>query len=149
MGRFGRDLVPAVRALVPRTLFMSAMRTAGDGLPAIAKLAEQCRTSLPATAIRYTRCTRDPVAIVLSTGSRIDYCFMSNALKDLEGINWIRKGEGLSSGTATFAFNQNPEHIRRADRAQGRGCAAETNGLPAGINWGERPPGRAAQARPR
>ena len=109
----------AATLLMPRTLFMSAMRTAGDGLPAIAKLAEQCRTSLPATAIRYTRCNRDPVAIVLSTGSRIDYCFMSNALKDLEGINWIRKGEGLSSGTATFAFNQNPEHIRRADRDGG------------------------------
>ena len=62
---------------------------------------------------------RDPMAMVFSTGSRIDYCFMSNALKDVEGINWICKGEGLSSGTATFAFNQSPEHIRGAARDEG------------------------------
>lgn len=106
----------AAALLMPRTLFASAMRTAGDGLPAIEQLAEQCRTSLTATAIRYTRCTRDPVAIVLSTGRQIDCCFMSAALQEVEGIDWIRKGERLSCGTATFAFNQNPEHIRRADR---------------------------------
>ena len=41
---------------------------------------------------------------------------MSNALKDLEGINWIRKSELLSSGTATFAFNQDSEQIWRGDR---------------------------------
>ena len=109
----------AATLLMPRTLFRGAMRTAGDGFPAIEQLAEQCRTSLTATAIRYTRCTSDPVAVVLSTGSRIDYCFMSNALKDVEGINWIRKGEGLSRDTATFAFNQDLEHIRRADRDEG------------------------------
>lgn len=109
----------AATLLMPRMPFMSAMRTAGEGFPAIEQLAEQCRTSLTATAIRYTRCTSDPVAVVLSTGSRIDYCFMSAALKDVEGINWIRKGEGLSRDTATFAFNQNLEHIRRADRDEG------------------------------
>ena len=105
--------------LMPRMLFMSAMRTVGNGFPAIEQLVDECRTSLTATAIRYTRCTSDPVAVVLSTGSRIDYCFMSDALKDVEGINWIRKGEGLSRGTATLAFNQNPEHIRRSDRDEG------------------------------
>lgn len=106
----------AATLLMPRKLFMDAMRTAGDGLPSIQKLAEQCHTSLTATAIRYTRCTSDPMAVVLSSGSRIDYCFMSNALKEVEGITWIRKGELLSRATATFAFNQDPEHIRRADR---------------------------------
>ena len=109
----------AATLLMPRMLFKNAMRTAGDGLLAIEKLAEQCCTSLTATAIRYTRCTSDPVAVILSTGRRIDYCFMSDALKDVEGINWIRKGEGLSRGTATFAFNQDSEHIRRAHRDEG------------------------------
>ena len=109
----------AATLLMPRRLFTSAMDTAGDGLPAIERLAKHCRTSLTATAIRYTRCTSDPVAVVLSTGIRIDYCFMSDALRDVEGINWIRKGEGLSRGTATLAFNQDPERIRRADRDEG------------------------------
>ena len=82
----------AATLLMPRALFMRAMSAAGDGLPAIETLAAQCRTSLTATAIRYARCTREPVAVVLSTGSRIHYCFMSDALKDVKGFNWIRKG---------------------------------------------------------
>ena len=112
----------AAALLMPHALFTRAMSTAGDGLPAIEKLAEQCRTSLTATAIRFARWTREPVAIVLSTGTRIHYCFMSDALKDVRGFNWIRKGEGLSTDTATFAFNQNPDNIRRSKRDE---CASE------------------------
>ena len=108
----------AATLLMPRRLFTNAMSTAGEGLPAIEKLAEQCRTSLTATTIRYARYTREPVAVILSTGARINYCFMSDALKEVEGFNWIRKGEGLSRDTATFAFNQNPVNIRRAERTE-------------------------------
>ena len=108
----------AATLLMPRALFKKAMSGAGDGLPAIEKLAEQCCTSLTATAIRYARCTREPVAVSLSTGTRIDYCFMSDALKYVRGFDWIRKGEGLSMDTATFAFNQNPENIRHSERGE-------------------------------
>ncbi|MBI1788111.1 MAG: ImmA/IrrE family metallo-endopeptidase [Acidobacteria bacterium] len=108
----------AATLLMPRSLFTNAMRTAGDALAAIEKLADRCRTSLTATGIRYTRCSRDPVAIVLSTGCQINYCFMSDALKEVKGLNWIRKGEGLSNSTATFTFNQSPERVRQADRAE-------------------------------
>ena len=106
----------AATLLMPRTLFKATMRVAGDGLPAIERLADRCRTSLTATSIRYTKCTRDAVAVVLSTGNRINYCFMSDALKEVEGLNWIRKAEGLSANTATFAFNRAPERIRRGER---------------------------------
>lgn len=108
----------AATLLMPRKLFTSAMLTAGVGLPAIERLAEQCCTSLTATAIRFTRFSSDPVAIILSAGSQIDYCFMSDPLKEVEGLNWIRKGEGLSMGTSTYAFNQNPKRILRADREE-------------------------------
>ena len=101
---------------MPRVLFKRAMIVAGDGLAAIERLAEKCNTSLTATAIRYARCTRTPVAVIVSTGTRIEYCFMSDALKDVEGFDWIRKGEGLSRETATFAFNQNPENVRHSER---------------------------------
>ena len=101
----------AATLLMPRALFRKAMSTFGDGLAAIEKLAEQCRTSLTATAIRYARCTREAVAVVLSTGTRINYCFMSDALKDVEGFGWIRKGEGIARDTATFAFNQKFEAL--------------------------------------
>lgn len=106
----------AATLLMPRSLFTEAMLTAGDGLEAIEKLSAQCCTSLTATAIRYTRLTRDPMAIVISTGDRIDYCFMSEALKEMQSLNWIRKGDPLPKATATYAFNQNPERVLRADR---------------------------------
>ena len=108
----------AAALLMPRTLFMSAMQVAGEGLTAIKQLASLCRTSLTATAIQYARCTPDSLAIVLSSGNSIDYCFMSTSLQDLEGLTWIRKGELLSNGTATFAFNQSPERIRHSDRIE-------------------------------
>ena len=105
--------------LMPRELFTIAMRDAGDGLPAIEKLAAQCRVSLTAVGIRYAKCTGDPVAVVLSTGPRINYCFMSDALKEIRGLSWIRRGEGLSDDTLTFAFNEDPERVRRAERDEG------------------------------
>ena len=108
----------AASLLMPRPLFPDAMRRAGDGLPAIERLKDLCNTSLIATAIRYTQCTRDPMAMVLSTGNQINYCFMSDALKDVDGINWIRKHELLPKNTATFAFNQDADRIQQADRTE-------------------------------
>ena len=111
----------AAMLLMPDSLFTNAMQVAGDGLAAIERLAEKCRTSLTATAIRYAKSSRDPVAIVLSTGSRINYCFMSNALKEVRGLQWIRKGDPLARNTATFAFNRNPERVLHADRVEAAG----------------------------
>ena len=45
-----------------------------------------------ATTIRDAQKATIPAAIVISTGTRIDYCFMSDALKEFRGIDWIRKG---------------------------------------------------------
>lgn len=111
----------AAMLLMPESLFTNAMFAAGDGLAAIERLAEKCRTSLTATAIRYAKCSRDHVAIVLSTGSRINYCFMSNALKEVKDLEWIRKGDRLARNAATFAFNRNPERVLRADRLEEKG----------------------------
>ncbi len=104
--------------LMPRHLFFPALERAGQGLAAVEGLATLCKTSLHATAIRYTQCTRDPVAIVVSVGNRIDHCFMSDALKVVDGIDWIRKREAVPHTTPTFGFNQDPENVRRALRIE-------------------------------
>jgi hypothetical protein len=109
----------AAGLLMPRPLFTDAMHRAGDGLAAIKTLADLCQTSLTATGIRYTQCTRDPMAVVLSTGSQINYCFMSDALKALDGLSWIRKREHLPNDTLTFTFNRDASRVRGADRAEG------------------------------
>ncbi len=104
--------------LMPRYLFFPALERASQGLAAVESLAGLCKTSLHATAIRYTQCTRDPVAIIISTGNRIDHCFMSEALKAVEGINWIHKREAVPRNTPTFAFNKDAENVRRAVRIE-------------------------------
>lgn len=108
----------AAGLLMPRHLFFPALQSAGQGLLAIENLGKRCKTSLHATAIRYTQCTRDPVAIVVSVGNKIDHCFMSESLKAVDGIDWIRKREVVPRNTATFTFNQNVENVRRAVRVE-------------------------------
>lgn len=104
--------------LMPRYLFFPALEKAGSGLSAIEILAGLCKTSLHATAIRYTQCTRDPLAIVISRGGIIDHCFISDALKNIDGIDWIKKKEGVPSNTATFAFNKVSTNVRLGIRIE-------------------------------
>jgi Zn-dependent peptidase ImmA (M78 family) len=108
----------AAGLLMPHQLFTPLLRRAGDGVTAIEHLAGVCQTSLTATAIRYTQCSSEPVAVVISTGASIDYCFMSDALRDFDDIDWIRKRQSLPRTSATFAFNQEPARVRRADRIE-------------------------------
>ena len=108
----------AAGLLMPRHLFIPSVEIAGRGFQAIDNLAALCKTSLHATAIRYTQCTRDPVAIVVSIGNTIDHCFMSEALKAIDGIDWIRKRAAVPPSTPTYAFNQNKENVRCARRVE-------------------------------
>jgi len=108
----------AAALLMPRQMFSAALRRAGDGIAAIEQLARICKTSLTATAIRYAQCSSDPVAIVVSTGGSIDYCFMSDALRDHDGIDWIHKRQAVPLATPTFAFNSNPDNVQRAERVE-------------------------------
>ena len=104
--------------LMPRHLFLPALERSGIGLSAIDNLAALCKTSLHATAIRYAQCSRDPVAIIISHGSIIDHCFMSEALKNVDGIDWLKKQEGVPRNTTTFAFNQIPTNVLHGNRIE-------------------------------
>ena len=108
----------SVGLLMPRKLFAPAIRNAGEGLAAIEHLAGLCKTSLTATAIRFTQCSNEPVAVVISTGINVNYCFMSDTLKEIDGIDWLRKREAISKDTPTFVFNQDVKNVRQAVRMQ-------------------------------
>jgi hypothetical protein len=107
---------------MPNALFSAALRHVGEGLAAIESLAETCQTSLPATAIRYAECSREAVAIIISTGNSIDFCVMSKALRECEGIDWIRKKQALPPSSATKRFNSDAARVRRAERMQDNGA---------------------------
>ncbi len=101
----------AAGLLMPEAPFRAAMGDLEHGLGAIEALADQCLTSRTATAIRYAELTRSAVAVIVSTGDTIDYCFMSDAMKTLPKLSWLRKGTKLPAGTATAAFAARPGDV--------------------------------------
>ncbi len=105
--------------LMPGKLFDRVMDRAGSGLDAVDMLARECETSLTATAIRYAQRTPDPVAVVVSTGQSIDYCFMSDSLRELRGIDWMRKGSVLPRSSVTHTFNDDLANVIGGQRTDG------------------------------
>ncbi|MFC1588028.1 ImmA/IrrE family metallo-endopeptidase, partial [Planctomycetota bacterium] len=101
----------AASLLMPKPLFIPALRESGQGFEAIKALADLCQTSLTSTAIQYAKLSEDPVAVIVSSDNKIDYCFMSETIKDYPGIKWIRKNELLPTNVYTHIFNQNKDNI--------------------------------------
>lgn len=100
--------------LMPAGLFRGIMNKLDEGLDAIEALATRCVTSLTATAIRYVQLTDIPVAIVISIGNQIERYSMSDTLKEIPGIDWIRRHTPLPRNSATYVFNQENSNIRNA-----------------------------------
>ena len=105
--------------LMPNYLFDPAIEQAGDGLEAIKSLEKRCGTSLTATAIRYAQRTPEPAAIVVSIGDKVDYCFMSDELKEYPGLSWIKKGSKVPRNSPTYEFNKDNDHVRLANQDAG------------------------------
>ncbi|MEW6489579.1 MAG: ImmA/IrrE family metallo-endopeptidase [Thermodesulfobacteriota bacterium] len=108
----------AASLLMPTGLFRAAMRSAGEGLPAIEALASLCRTSLTATAIRYAQKWDDAVAVIVSEGDRVSYCFLSEDFRALVGREWLAPGTLLPRDTRTYHFNCDPANVRESRRAE-------------------------------
>ena len=104
--------------LMPDILFRKAVDNAGTGFSAIEKLAKQCKTSITSTAIRFAQFTDEAVAVIVSSGQHIEYCFMSDRIRDIDGITWIKKGDPLPSGT-TLDFNGDASNIEEARQEEG------------------------------
>ena len=109
----------AAALLMPELLFSAAIADAGQGIAAVDQFASRCVTSLTATAIRYAQYTDDVVAVIVSTGKRVRYCFMSKMLQEIANGNGVYKGELLPSGTPTYNFNLDLDRVARADRVTG------------------------------
>ena len=108
----------AASLLMPSALFVKEMRSVGDGMQAVLTLAERCITSLPAAAIRYVEKAKVPIAMIVSTGPRINYCFMSGPLKDFRRLDWPRKGHPLPEGSETEEFNSELQNVRARRQAE-------------------------------
>lgn len=108
----------AANLLMPAKLFNPALGSqSGRGFPAIEALAEQCGTSMPATAIRYAQLSDVPVAIIMSSGERIEFCFMSEPLKAI-CANWIPKGSIVPRESGTHGFNKDEANVISGQRQE-------------------------------
>jgi hypothetical protein len=103
--------------LMPSVPFKRALSRQNPDLEIVESLATLCRTSLTATAIRYAELADDAVAIIISTGLAIDFCFLSETIKSLPQLTWLRKGSPVPKNTATAQLNANPARIANSDRA--------------------------------
>lgn len=108
----------AAGLLMPSILFKREIGRIDAGLDAIESLSKKCKTSLTATAIRYAELTEDAVAIIMSTGQTIDFCFISKAMKSLPELTWPRKGSPVPPKTETARLNATPERVLRSDRGE-------------------------------
>ncbi|MBN8995372.1 MAG: ImmA/IrrE family metallo-endopeptidase [Rhizobiales bacterium] len=114
----------AAGLLMPESLFKRALVKLDPGLAAVESMATLCKTSLTATGIRCAELSDRAVAVIISTGQTIDYCFMSDVIKSLPELNWLRKGSAVPPATATSAFNKNAGNVR-----DGRREAADVDAL--------------------
>ncbi|MFO0966102.1 MAG: ImmA/IrrE family metallo-endopeptidase [Gemmataceae bacterium] len=105
--------------LMPESLFTDALDHAGQGFSAIQTLATLCKTSITATAIRFAKYTDDPVAVIVTGGTHVEYCFLSERLKDMKDLEWLKKGDLIAPKSATAAFNKAITNIREARQDDG------------------------------
>lgn len=115
----------AAGLLMPSFLFDPAMDKVQSGLKAILSLSIECNTSLTATAIRYVQRTSDAVAVIVSEGNLISYCFMSDEFQQIEGLNWIKKRAALPRNTVTYRFNQLKNNVLTGAVAEGEASLSD------------------------
>lgn len=106
----------AVGLLMPAKPFRNLMGRAQLGLADIESAREACKTSLTSTAIRYAELTEDAIAVILSTGHVIDFCILSEAIKSLPDLTWLKRGSPVPRNTATSRFNADSSRVDRAER---------------------------------
>jgi Zn-dependent peptidase ImmA (M78 family) len=98
--------------LMPEHLFKAALRKENDGLGGIQALADKCKTSMTATAIRYAKLATIPAAVIISSGGRVDAAFLSKEMREQSTLVWPRKGDPLPSGVLTEAFVRDVANVR-------------------------------------
>ncbi|PDT80862.1 ImmA/IrrE family metallo-endopeptidase [Sinorhizobium sp. BJ1] len=106
----------AAGLLMPEQPFRKEVDRYEPGLIAIEAIASHCVTSLTAAAIRYAEVGRMASAIVMSTGGIVDYCFVSDMMKSLPRLQYLRKGSRLPIGSVSSALAADPTLVAAGQR---------------------------------
>ena len=106
----------AAGLLMPEILVRDIIGEHPDGLAAIEAVSHDARVSLIASAIRYVGLTDAATAIVVSRDGRINYCFMSDAMKSLNFDTWPKKKSSVPAETLTASVVRFPQEQRQSAR---------------------------------
>ncbi len=106
----------AAGLLMPTKLFRQALDRYNPGLEAVESLARLCNTSLTATAIRFAELSEDAIAVVVSTGRKVNFCRFSESMKSIRDIRWLKKGSPIPLETVTATMNSDQTRVACADR---------------------------------
>lgn len=108
----------AAALLMPEQPFRKEIDRREPGLSAIEAVADLCVVSRTAAAIRYAEVGDTATAVIMSTAGVIDYCFMSEAMKSLPRLDWLRKGIKLPMGTVTATLAADPRRVAAGERVK-------------------------------
>jgi hypothetical protein len=110
----------AAGLLMPSEMFGKAIANLKDGMDAVISMAELCKTSLTATAIRYVQSTPCAAAAIVSIGNRVEYAFMSETLKHARNVEWIKPNQNLPTDCLTKDFNNDIGKVTSSTRNRGK-----------------------------
>ncbi|WP_246658403.1 ImmA/IrrE family metallo-endopeptidase [Rhizobium sp. FKY42] len=108
----------AAGLLMPEQPFRKEIDRREPGLSAIEAIADLCVASKTAAAIRYAEVSEAATAVIMSTAGVVDYCFMSEAMKSLPKLDWLRKGIKLPLGTVTSTLAADPRRVAAGERVK-------------------------------
>ena len=109
----------AAGLLMPTTPVRRIIDRSPSGFGSIEAIQQKTNASLTAAAIRYVGMTDEAVAIIVSSDRIVDYCFMSETMNSLKGIDWLRKNTLVPSDTITESILDKSEEEQRKAYAEG------------------------------
>ena len=109
----------AAGLLMPITPVRGVIDRASEGLYGIEAVQQKANASLVAAAIRYVGLTDAAAAIIVSRKGIVDYCFMSETMRSLKEMAWLRKGTPVPSDTVTESIIDKSEEEQWEARAEG------------------------------
>jgi len=108
----------AAELVLPERLVRPVLGRLEDGMQSVRGLAEAAIASLSASGIAYARYTRSAVAVVMSTGGRVEFCSFSDALKDAR-VGWLKRGDAVPATSLTSELHRAPDRILAAESLSG------------------------------
>lgn len=109
----------AAGLLMPSWLCQQIVRKNDEGLNSIIAIADACKTSLMASAIRYVELSKDKVAIVVSQNGKV--LFSSASPTMLRAGFFVQSGTVIPSYSLSAACSSNESFIRKADTGEQEG----------------------------